>query len=141
MSVVDGRVSFEALGTVETAAYVTERLGLAPTKAAEIGDLVGRGPTGRRYEVSLWSLDQYFDREGLEPLDRALSCLLAAFDGKEAVLDELSRSFEMRVRCYGSSDSTQGGFWLSADVMDRLGRLGRFGVSFYCTVYLDDGTE
>lgn len=140
LAVVDGRVSFEALGTALTAAHFTERVGVTPTKAAEIGDIVGRGIGGRRYEVALWSLNRAFDGDGLEPLDQALSCLLAAFDGKEAVLDELSRSFELRIRCYGSSDSTQGGFWLSADVMDRLGRLGRLGVSFYCTVHLDAGT-
>ena len=50
--------------------------------------------------------------------------LLKEFDGREGLLDVGRDSFELRVRCYGSSDGEQGGFSLSAEVMRRLGRLG-----------------
>lgn len=135
---VDAHASFEALSTVRTAASFTEQMGLQPTAAREIGEPRGKYGRGRPSEHAVWSLQR--DGSGIEPLDDALLSLLKEFDGRGDLLDVLRASFELRVRCYGSSDSEQGGFWLSGEVMRRLGRLG---VEFHCTVYLgaDDPDE
>ena len=111
---------------------ITEHLGLTPTTAREVGEPRGRYGRGRPSDNAIWSLDR--DGEGIEPLDGALAALLREFDGREELLDGLRDSCLLRVRCYGSSDSEQGGFWLSPEVMQGLGRLG---VEFHCTVYLD----
>lgn len=131
MVVEDAHASFEALSTERTAASFTEQVGLQPTTAREIGEPRGECGRGKPSEVAVWSFT--CDGTGIEPLDDALLSLLNEFDGREGLLDELRNSFEMRVRCYASSDSEQGGFWLSAEVMRSLGRLG---VDFHCTVYL-----
>lgn len=60
--------------------------------------------------------------------------MLTQFDGLDDVLDDLRSDFELRIQCYGSSNSPQGGFWLGVPALQRLGRLG---VDFICTVYLD----
>lgn len=133
MSVTEGSVWFEALSTERTAAFFTERTGLQPIDAREIGDPVGNGRSGRRMKFALWSLERECP-DSLSPLDDALASLLQMFDGLEPRLDDLRDAFELRVRCYGSSNSSQGGFWLGSDVLRRLGRPG---VDFHCTVYLE----
>lgn len=133
MSVTEGRVWFEALSTERTAASFTEHTGLQPTDAREIGDPVGNGISGRRMKFALWSLERECP-DSSNPLDDALMSLLRSFDGLEHRLDDLRDVFELRIRCYGSTNSTQGGFWLGSEVMSRLGRLG---VEFHCTVYLE----
>jgi len=128
-----GTVSFNATSTTMTAAQFSERIRIERTSAAEIGDLVGDGRSGRRYEFAIWTLERDSADDAREPLDEALLSLLSVFDGRETALDELRGAFELRVQCSGSSDSSQGGFWLSPQVLQRLGRLG---VDFICTVYL-----
>ncbi len=123
VSVSDGTVSFNATSTTMTAAQFSERIRLEATEAAEIGDLVGNGRSGRRYEFAIWTLEQDSTDGAREPLDEALLALLSKFDGREAALDELRGAFELRVQCSGSSDSSQGGFWLSPQVLQRLGQL------------------
>jgi hypothetical protein len=134
MVVADGLASFIARSSTESSASFTARLGLVPTQSWEIGDAVGNGRSGRTHVDAGWVLDAELPGEA-EPLDAALASLLRQFDGREAALDELRRTFQMHVRCYGSSDSEQGGFWLSAGVIRQLGRLG---VEFFCTVYLEN---
>lgn len=135
MAVAGGNVSFHAYSSTRTAAYFAERVGVRPTRVAEIGDPMGRGTSGRRHQDAIWTLELECPERAIEPLDDALMTLLSHFDGLEDVLDELRSEFDLRVRCYGSSDSTQGGFWLGVPVLQRLGRLG---VDFVCTVYLDE---
>lgn len=135
VAVSGGSVYFHATSTTMTAAQFSERIGIEPTHAAEIGDLVGNSRFGRRYEFAIWTLERDLDDGALEPLDDALLSLLSTFDGREAVLDELRTAFDFRVQCWGSSDSPQGGFWLSPQVLQRLGQLG---ADLICTVYLDE---
>lgn len=130
-------MSFNATSTTMTAAQFAARTGIEPSHMAEIGDLVGNGRSGRRYEFAIWTLERDCADDAREPLDEALSLLLSTFDGRETVLDEFRAAFDLRVQCSGSSDSSQGGFWLSPQVLQRLGRLG---VDFICTVYLDENS-
>ena len=80
MAVVDAVVSFSAVGTTKTAASFSERIGLRPTRLAEIGDLRGNGRFGRRHETALWWLDQECRVGAREPPDDAL--LGAAHPGR-----------------------------------------------------------
>lgn len=127
-------IAFVARSATRTAAWFGERIGLAPTSSWEVGDLVGNGATGRRHAAAGWELDREL-ADDQEPLNAALLALLGAFDGREDQLGELRESFELELWCYVSADSTQGGFWLSSEVTTRLGRLG---LPFFCTVYLDE---
>lgn len=121
MAVVDAYASL-ALSTVRTAASFTEQVAFnrrRPGKSESPGASTGADGLPK---TAIWSLQR--DGSGIEPLDDALLSLLKEFDGREDLLDVLRGSFELRVRCYGSSNSEQGGFWLSGEVMRRLGRLG-----------------
>ncbi len=126
-------MSFHATSRTMTATQFSECIGIEPTYIAEIGDLVGNGRFGRRHEFAVWTLERDCNKEAREPLDEALGSLLSMFDGRDTVLEELCAAFELRVQCWGSSDSSQGGFWLSTQVLQQLGRLG---ADFICTVYL-----
>lgn len=134
MAVAGGTVWFHAYSSTKTASYFSERIGIRPTQLVEIGDPIGNGRSGRRHQEAIWTLERECSDNAREPLDEALLPLLSQFDGREDVLDELRSDFELRVQCYGSSNSVQGGFWLGVPVLQRLGRLG---VDFICTVYLD----
>lgn len=81
VSVCGGTVSFNGTSTTMTAVHFSERIGIDPTYMAEIGDLVGNGRSGRRYEFAIWTLDRSLADDAPEPLDEALSSLLSTFDG------------------------------------------------------------
>lgn len=85
----------------------------------------------------MWALIRDY-ADGPNPLNDALLSLLTEFDGLDEQVNAMHEEFEIRVRCWGSSDSEQGGFWLSPAVTRRLGRLR---VEFYCTVYLQSPTD
>ena len=74
------------------------------------------------------------DPQGMESLVR----LTERFEPKSAALAELrSQGYKITVTMTGSSDSTQGGFYVGPDTMRRLGLLS---ASFSPSVWLDDGT-
>lgn len=85
----------------------------------------------------MWSLTRDY-ANGPNPLNDALLSLLLEFDGLDEQVNALHEEFEIRVRCWGSSDSEQSGFWLSSEVTRRLGQLG---MEFYCTVYLEGSAD
>jgi hypothetical protein len=83
-----------------------------------------------------WILDRDLEVED-QSLDTGLLQLLAVFNGHQADLQALSAHYDMYVRCYASSDSTQGGFVLGATVMRLMGQLG---LDLLCTIHLEDDT-
>jgi hypothetical protein len=121
------------LSDVITAASIGALIGSDPTTSWEVGELVGNGRSGRRHENAGWVLD-VFDDTSPEPLDGAVRSLVDALEGRKGGLDAIRANCTLRVRCYGSSDSGQGGFWLSPETVQRLGSLG---VEFFCTIYLE----
>lgn len=133
MSVTDGSVSFNAQSSSHSAASFSERLGLNPTFSREIGDPVGNKSSDRRMTKSQWTLQIDYDAADGKRLDDALLELLARFDDHLDELDGLRPHFDCWVQFHGSSDSGQGGFWLSPAT---LGKLGRLGVELLGTVYL-----
>lgn len=135
MSVTDGSVSFNAQSRTCTAASFTDRVGLTPTVAREIGDPVGNGRSGRKMTEARWTLQVDYDTADGVQLDQALLDLLSRFDDHLDELDLLRHDFDCWIQFHGSSNSVQGGFSLSPAT---LGKLGRLGVELLGTVYLTE---
>lgn len=138
MAVEEGSVSFEALSTTRTSKWFSDVVGLGPTVSWEIGGPVGDGSSSRHHKNAGWVLRRDFPGVRavpgvVEPLDAAISGLLEQLEGRQRALKKVRKHFVLRVRCYGFSDSDQGGFWLSPHV---LGALAVLGVEFHCSVYL-----
>jgi hypothetical protein len=132
MAVTGGMVSFIAMSTTASSADFRERLGVEPTQSWELGDPARQAD--RERDHAAWILDRDLEVER-ETLDAGLLNLLRAFEGRETDLDDLRAQYDMFVQCYGSSDSTQGGFVLGATVMRRMAALG---LDLVCTIYLEN---
>jgi hypothetical protein len=124
---------FVARSTTRPARTFTEIVGVQPAEVNEVGDLASRS-SGRRYDEALWTLESE-PAEGGEALNEVCRELLSRFDGRHELVRSLRNEFTMQLRCWGTSDSGQGGFWLSAEVVQGIAALG---CEFYCTVYFDD---
>ena len=127
-----GKASFVMRSDVALPASVTAALGVVPTSSWEPGDLVGNGYSGRRHTDAGWMLETEFE-DTAEPWDAALLALTEPLRDRVEIIDELRASWSATVWCSGDSDSSQGGFWLSPEVMRRLGLLG---VAFAGTICL-----
>lgn len=133
VSVTDGSVSFTAQSSTRTASSFTDRIGLEPTWAREMGDPVGNGSSGRRMTKSEWTLWVDYNTGGGVDLDAALLGLLSRFDDHLDEFDRLRRDFRCWVQFHGSSNSEQGGFVLGTATLQKVARLG---VELLGTVYL-----
>lgn len=123
-----------------SAAEVTEALGMQPTSSFEIGELHTNPRYAARGTVRThctWDFEE--DESSASETDfhglRSLDQLAERFESKATVLAFLSKRYEIRVWMRASSDSTQGGFYVSAETMQRLGLLS---ASFSPSVYLSD---
>jgi hypothetical protein len=84
MVLATGRASFVMLSGTETAASLTERLGLVPTRSWEVGQVDGRGKSGHRHDNAgnHWSAAGFeFCRDDLSRLKPGL-ILAESFDAK-----------------------------------------------------------
>lgn len=138
MSVVEGTVSFVVHSTVRTAASFTESTAVRPTISREIGDPVGNGTSGRKMDMALWIVEEDFDRTAGRELDDAVEDLVSRLASCWDTLAELRPDFEYRLQFHGSSNSSQGGFALSARSLELLGRLGSIGAELWGTIYLTE---
>ena len=81
----------------------------------------------------MWALIRDY-ADGPNPLNDAVLSLLSESDDLDQQVNALHEEFEIRVRCWGASDSERGGFWLSSEVTRRLAQLG---MEVHCTVYIE----
>jgi hypothetical protein len=133
VAVVEGNALFAVFSGTRTAAWLADQIGTIPDQAWDVGDLVGNGSSGRRHVDA--GLGLYFDESTAEnPIDAVLRAMLDRVEPLEG-LNTIRAEVDVRVQCWGTCDSTQGGVWISADVMHRLGKLG---AEFLCTIYRAD---
>ena len=143
--VVDGTASLVIQSTSRSVAEITALLQITPTRAGDRGDPIrvhqsGVG-AGRRNETTVWTLEceppnpESGDDDGVA----SLSALVAALVGKEAILAELRGvGCTTTVWWYGCSDSEQGGFVLSTELLRELAGLG---CDLFGSVYLEVPAE
>ena len=145
MAVTNVMASLVINGTLpgSTAAEATRVLGIEPTSSFEIGDL----HTNPRYAAlgkvrthSKWDFEEEetsateTDLHGMRSLDQ----LAERFESKAAILADLSKRYEIRIWMRGSSDSSQGGFYISTETMRRLGLLS---ASFSPSIWLSEEAD
>jgi heme-degrading monooxygenase HmoA len=123
------KASLSVISETHAAADVTAVLGLEPTTTAEIGDRKSLSGLPRKY--SLWVLDAPSERGDSDPLE-SLADLLR---GKAPALETLRENYTTEIVYGGFSDSSQGSFVFSANLMAELGALG---CDFLGTAYLDE---
>ena len=113
------QASFRIYSQTHTAAEVTLRLGLTPSRSHEAGDQIrSRNPVPRYWDGSMWSLSSRRDQS--EPLEQHLAEVLDQLAGKEGVLTELAASYEMDWFCLVGAEGSQGSVELSRAVLARL---------------------
>jgi hypothetical protein len=98
---------------------VSELLGLEPTHTHLRGDYRHNNPKYTPYKHGMWSLGSKLT--AAEPLSEHLESLLAVLEPKREQLLKLSEENEVDFFC---SLFSQGGLWLSADLLRRIADLG-----------------
>lgn len=131
-----GSASFVVQSTETEPRLITEMLGLDPTTVIPKGTVARSG----RVREHTWSID-------VEPRDNtvedhtgtgALAELLRLTRNAAGRVSDLPGDCDARIRWYGSSDSTQGGFVLPVELAAQIATLG---VDLYATVYLEEGGQ
>jgi len=103
-----------------TAAEVTRRLGIRPTRAVEAGDRVGRRPDATR-DTSAWLLSSGAGIEEGNELAPQLHRLLAVLEPVTAQLWDLARAgYEANWFCYIASHATEHAAELDRHTLQRL---------------------
>lgn len=122
----------------KTVGHITGMLGIEPTVVWEYGDpWPSKTRPDRLRSYGAWRFEEprtiaaTEDPHGMESLVR----LAERFEPVAAGLDELSNEFDIRVGMFGSSDSTQAGFYIGTETMRRLGLLH---AAFVPDIYLSE---
>jgi len=118
---VETRATFRLFGDATlTAAAVTERLGIQPTRALEAGDRVGRQPGATR-TASVWLLSSGPGSEECTELATQLRRLLDLLEPVTAQLWDLARAgYEANWFCYIASHATEHAAELDRPTLRRL---------------------
>jgi hypothetical protein len=118
---VETRVTFRLFGDATlTAAAVTERLGIQPTRALEAGDRVGGQPDATR-TASAWLLSSGRGSEHGAELATQLGRLLDVLEPVTAQLWDLVRAgYEANWFCYIASHATEHAAELDRPTLKRL---------------------
>jgi hypothetical protein len=118
---VETRATFRLFGDATlTAAAVSQRLGIQPTRALEEDDRVGRQPGAAR-AASAWLLSSGPGSEQGTELAEQLHRLLAVLEPVSAQLWELARAgYEANWFCYIASHATEHAAELDRQTMRRL---------------------
>jgi hypothetical protein len=105
---------------------------MSPARSHDRGE-PRNGTSRKTWEDSGWSSKHYQgDNDEDQTGFSSLRLLFDAFDEKLAVIHQLQTDFELTIWWSGRSDSTQGGFVLPADLVQRLAqyRCDFFGTAF-----------
>ena len=118
---VETRATFRLFGDAGlTAAAVTRRLGLQPSRALEAGDRVGRRSNATR-DSSAWLLSSSPSIEAGTELAEQLHRLLAVLEPVTAALwDLVDAGYEANWFCYVASHLTEHAAELDRQTMQRL---------------------
>lgn len=136
--------SFSVYGGHRTVAEITALIGLSPTEWGDAGERTPAGRAGRRYAPeyltypsTYWSLTANADSGG--------SVDYSGFDAVEALVErllpradavaELRRDAQLVMWWSGASDSTQGGFVMTAELLAGSATLG---CELRGTAYIDE---
>jgi len=121
-----------------TVGHISAMLGIEPTVIWEYGDpWPSKTRPDRLRSHGAWRFEEprtiaaTEDPHGMESLVR----LAERFEPVADRLAELSKEFDIRVGMFGSSDSTQAGFFVGAETMRRLGLLS---AAFVPDIYLSE---
>ena len=122
----------------KTVGHLTAILGIEPTDLWEYGDpWPSKTRPDRLRSHGVWRFEEprtvaaAEDPHGMESLVR----LTERFEPVAARLDDISKDFDIRVGMFGSSDSTQAGFYIGKETMRRLGLLR---AAFVPDIYLSE---
>lgn len=139
--ITDGKATLSIYSTEMTAVEITAALGITPSKANEHGELTPSGRAGRHlkpqyltYQQAGWHLDAPDSVDDPDAF-RSLRALVRSIEGRADVLRTLRPACDTVIRWYGSSDSSQGGFVMDAELLAGLAALG---CDLVGTTYLSD---
>lgn len=107
-------------GNIDNLSEITDTLNLNPTHVHRKGDV--RSALAAPYEADMWSLDAPLPRE--EPLEKHLLWLKEKLTPHKDYIRKLSQSYTVDVFCGYRTDSDQGGFDLSPEVLSLFSDLG-----------------
>lgn len=107
-------------GNIDNPSEITNALKLKPTHVHRKGDV--RSPRAAPYEQDMWSLDAPLPRE--EPLEKHLLWLKDKLTPHKDYIRKMSQFYTVNVFCGYRTDSDQGGFDLSPDVLSMFTDLG-----------------
>jgi hypothetical protein len=121
------KASFRVFSSSLTAAEITTRLELTPTRSHEAGDPVSlrRLNAPVRHKAG-WLLESGLNAS--EPMDRHLSALLEQLEPKLDRLQALASACRMDFFCGFSSRTGQGGFTLEPELLARLALIPGLGL-------------
>lgn len=139
--------SFSVYGGHRTVAEITALIGLSPTRWGDAGELTPAGRAGRMYKPqyltypstywSLWAKADDNGSDGYSGFD-AVEALVERLLPRADAIAELRRDAQLVMRWSGASDSTQGGFVMTAELLAGLATLG---CELRGTAYIDEETD
>jgi hypothetical protein len=99
---------------------LTKRVGLQPTEAWQVGDIVPPVRFPRKF--SAWRIKSRISH--LEEVERHVVDVLDQIRGREAVFRDIAREHCVRMQCVGYYNEYNPGFRLEPDIVRRLADLG-----------------
>lgn len=138
--------SFSVYGGHRTVAEITGLIGLSPTEWGDAGEPTAAGRAGRKYKpeyltypATYWSLTAEADDDsGGYSGFAAVEALVERLLPRAEAIAELRHDAQIVMWWSGTSDSTQGGFVMTAELLAGLATLG---CELRGTAYIDEATE
>ncbi|WP_082590304.1 DUF4279 domain-containing protein [Agromyces sp. Soil535] len=132
-----GRASLTVVSNETDPARVSEILGLLPTSIKRRGSV---RPSGRTLDHNVWTLDvgRSANTDADETGTRALHDLVSFARPAAGKFPLLPSDCNARIWWSTDSDSTQGGFVISADLAANIAALG---IDVFATVYLEEASN